>query len=304
MRAGRRRFDGVRAVAVLLTGVAVAVLVGMAVFLVVGSLPALRHEGWRFLLGNDWSYRRGTFGAAAMVYGTAAVSAVAILLAAPVGIGTAVFASEIGSRRVRMGLKVLVELLAGIPSVIYGLLGVLYLRNWIFALLDRGGVRLLSGDTLLTAGVLLAVMILPTVATLSDDALQGVPAATREAARGLGLTRAETTLGVVLPQALPGLVGAVLLALGRALGETIAVFLVVGRADNLLPASLASLRPLVDAGQTITSKLGGSEVNLAVGDPLHASALLALGLVLMGGVLLLTFAAGLLRRGLVVRGAR
>ena len=122
-----------------------------------------------------------------------------------------------------------------------------------------------------------------------------MPARARDAARGLGLTRAETAISVVLPQALPGLVGAFLLALGRALGETIAVFLVVGRAENRLPESLASLRPFLEAGQTLTSKLGGSETSIAVGDPLHTAALLGLGLVLMTTVLVLVGAADRLR---------
>jgi phosphate transport system permease protein len=189
----------------------------------------------------------------------------------------------------------LIELLAGVPSVVYGLLGVLFLRDWVYVLFERLGVDALSGDTLLTAGLLLGIMILPTVATLSDDALQSGPSRVREASRGLGLTRAEATLFVTLPQALPAIGGALLLGLGRALGETIAVFLVVGRADNLLPGNLASWRPAVDAGQTITSKLGGAETNIAVGDALHSSAIVALGAVLFAGVLLVTIGAELLR---------
>jgi phosphate transport system permease protein len=230
-----------------------------------------------------------------MLYGTAVVSLVALTLAAPVGIGTAIFASEICTRRVRLAIKLLVEILAGVPSVVYGLLGVLFLRDWLYVLFEKLGIDALSGDTLLTAGILLAVMILPTVATLTDDALQSVPSRVREASRGLGLTRAESTLFVILPQALPSIAGALLLGLGRALGETIAVFLVVGRADNLLPESLTSWRPLVDAGQTITSKLGGAETNIAVGDPLHSSAIVALAAILFGSVLAVTIAAEALR---------
>jgi len=174
----------------------------------------------------------------------------------------------------RLLVKAAVELLAGVPSVVYGLLGLLLLRNWIYRLLEPW--EPLSGDTLLTAGVLLAVMILPTVITLSDDALGGVPAAQRQAARALGLNRAEVVLGVSLRQALPGVAAAVLLALGRAVGETIAIFLVVGRQDNQWPERLLSLRPLGEAGQTMTSKLAGSETFLAMGDPLHWAAMLGL----------------------------
>ena len=194
-------------------------------------------------------------------------------------------------QRLRVTLKVGVELLAGIPSVVYGLLGVLFLRDWIAALYDRIGVDALSADTLFTGGILLAVMVLPTIATLSEDALHSVPLAAREAARGLGLTRSETIAGVVVPRAAAGIIGAVLLGFGRAAGETIAVFLVVGRADNR-PLRFGSI---VDAGQTITSKLGGSETNIAVGDALHMSALMMLALVLLLFVLAATFAAEALR---------
>lgn len=277
-----------------MTGVAFAALAGAAVYLIAGSIPALRDQGLKFFTG-PWGYRQQHFGVAAMLYGSAVVAAIALLLAIPVAIGTAVFTSEICSRRLRMLLKVTVELLAGIPSVVYGLLGVLFLRDWMGAAFARLGTDSLSPDTLLTGGVLLAVMILPTIATLADDALHAVAPSVREAARGLGLTRGESITWIVLPRALSGIVAAVLLGFGRAVGETIAVFLVVGRADNRLPHSLFSLAPIADAGQTITSKLGGSEPNIAAGDPLHTSALFALALLLLVVVLAVTTIAEGLR---------
>lgn len=295
----RPRPDAIRALSLVFATLAAGSLVAIAGFLLVKSIPALRHEGLGLFTKNHWAFRKEAFGAAAMLYGTAVVSAVALVLAAPIGLGAALFTSEICPPHVRLAVKLLVELLAGIPSVVYGLLGVLFLRNWMSSFFERMSWDAPSGDTLLTAGVLLAVMILPTVATLADDALQSVPSRARDAARGLGLTRAETVVSVVFPQALPGLVGALLLALGRALGETIAVFLVVGRAENKLPANLFSLRPLLDAGQTITSKLGGAETNIAVGNTLHTSALLALGLILLATVLVLTVAADVLRSRLL-----
>jgi phosphate transport system permease protein len=124
-------------------------------------------------------------------------------------------------------------------------------------------------------------MILPTIMTLADDALRGVSNAQRTAARGLGLTRSEAVLAIAIPQARSGLIAAALLGFGRALGETIAVFLVVGRQDNQLPDSFWSLRPVIEAGQTLTSKLGGAETNIAYGDPLHWSAIVGLGVMLM-----------------------
>lgn len=231
------------------------------------------------LAGTEWFYRAGRFGALPMLYGTLAVSAVALLVAVPVGVGAAVFSAEILTGRARLLVKTTVELLAAVPSVVYGLLGVVLLRGWVYRLLAAW--EPLSGDTLLTGGLLLGVMILPTVMTFSDDALMAVPARQKAAARALGLTRAEVVFGVGLRQALPGLLSAVLLALGRALGETVAVFLVVGRQDNQWPERLLALTPLTEAGQTLTSKLGGSETFLAIGDPAHWSALMGLALVLL-----------------------
>lgn len=252
------------------------------------SLPVWRHAGFGYLSGKQWFYRAELFGVLPMIYGSLVVAAVAMLLAAPLGLGAAIFTAEYLPRRVRLPVKVLVELLAGIPSVVYGLLGVLLLRGWVAHLLAPFDP--LSGDTLLTGGMLLAVMVLPTVMSLADDALRGVPAAQRQAARGLGLGQAQTIFAVTLPQALPGLVAALLLALGRALGETIAVFLVIGRQDNQWPEHLLSLRPLAAAGQSLTTKLGGTETFIAYGDPLHWAAMVALGLVLLalsGGITLI-----------------
>src|SRR5882757_4363952 len=241
------------------------------------SLPVWKHEGWGYLTGTKWFFRQHQFGALPMIYGSLVVALVALLLAAPIGFGAAIFTAEY--LPLRLALKILIELLAGVPSVVYGLLGILLLRDWIYDAF--AGFDPLSGDTLLTGGVLLAVMVLPTIVTLSDDALRAVPAAQRRAARSLGLTRAETILSVSLPQAARGLGAALLLGFGRALGETIAVFLVVGRQDNNLPASLFSLRPLLESGQTLTSKLGSSETNIAFGDPMHWAAIAGLGLILL-----------------------
>ena len=193
-----------------------------------------------------------------------------------------------------MVFKLLIELLAGVPSVVYGILGMLLLRQWVYAALERWGVW--TGDTLLTAGILLAVMILPTVVTLSDDALRGVPTSHRQAAQALGLTRTEMIWAVSLPEALPGLLAAVLLGLGRALGETIAVFMVVGRQDNQLPESFLSLRQLLEPGQTLTTKLGGAETFIAYSEPLHWSAMVGLAVVLLVLVLGVTLGGALLAR--------
>lgn len=263
----------------LFSALAVAFVAILVVLFVWQSLPAWRHAGVSLLNEPKWFYRQQQFGALAMIYGTVMVALVALLLAAPIGIGAAVFSAEFVPRRFRLSVKIVIELLAGIPSVVYGLLGILFLRGWIYDALTPFDP--LSGDTLLTAGILLGVMILPTVMTLCDDALRGVPLAHRLAGRGLGLTQSEVVMSICLPQAARGVVAAVLLALGRALGEAIAVFLVVGRQDNQWSSNLFSLRPLIEAGQTLTSKLSGSETNIAYGDPLHWAAMISLGLVLL-----------------------
>ncbi len=289
-----RSWTWTRMVSFAFTALTVAFLTGMIVLFVWQSLPVWKQSGSAYITGKSWYFRQQEFGALAMIYGTLVVSLVALLLAAPIGVGAALFTAEVLPRPWRLPVKATIELLAGVPSVVYGLLGILFLRNWVYDGLES--FDLLSGDTLLTAGVLLAVMILPTVMTLSDDALSSVSAAQRRAARGLGLTRAETAISVSLAQSWRGVVSALLLALGRVLGETIAVFLVVGRRDNALPESLFVLRPLVEAGQTLTSKLGGSETNIAYGDPLHWAAIVGLGLILLTIVAGITYLGSRLMR--------
>ncbi len=282
-----------RAFSWLFTGFALAVLVLLVGVFAWQSIPAWQHEGTSYVTGTKWFFRQHQFGALSMIYGSVVVALIALLLAAPLGLGAAVFISEYLPRRARLAAKMLIEMLAGIPSVVYGLLGILLLRDWVYDTFER--FEPLSGDTLLTAGILLAVMILPTIVTLADDALRAVPAAQRRAGRALGLTRAETIWGLCLPQARRGIGAAMLLSLGRALGETIAVFLVVGRQDNNVPASLFSPNQLLEAGQTLTSKLGSSETNIAYGDPLHWGAIMGLGLLLLVLTGLVTL-LGMLRR--------
>ena len=277
----------------LFSGLAALSVLAMLAIVAAESLPAWRHSGLSLISGRVWFFRAETFGALPMLYGTVVVAAIALVLAGPIAIGAALFTAEVLPRRLRPIVKGSIELLAAVPSVVYGLLGILFLRDWIFHLLAPWDP--LSGDTLLTGGVLRGVMILPTVMTLADDALVGVESRQRLAARGLGLNRSETVLEVTLPQARSGLGAALALGLGRALGETIAVFLVIGRQDNQWPESLLSLAPLAGAGQTLTTKLGGSETFLAYGDPLHWGAMMGLSLVLLALTLTITLAARLLR---------
>lgn len=288
-RTWRGRFSVTWLLSWVFTGMTVLFLGSLVTVFFWQSLPVWRGSNEGHFFGTQWFYRQHLFGTLPMIYGTAVVALVALLLAVPVGIGAAVCTSEMLPPQLRLGVKVFIELLAGIPSVVYGLLGILFLRNWVYRILTPWDP--LSGDTLLTAGILVGVMILPTVMTLADDALRGVSSVQRQAARGLGLNRTETIWSVVLPQAWPGMVAAVLLSFGRALGEMIAVFLVVGRQDNQWPRNLFSLQPLMQSGQTLSSKLGGSETNIAYGDPLHWAAIISLGLLLLIQVMAVTLIA-------------
>lgn len=282
----RRKFSFTRWSCVGFSVLALVALLSIALLFIVQALPAWREDGLGFITGRKWFYRQDDYGTAPMIYGTLAVASVAMLLAAPIGIGSAIFCACFLPARLRLIFKVSIELLAGVPSVVYGLLGVLLLRNWIYKALEDYDV--ISGDTLLTAGLLLGIMILPTLITLADDALYQVPLSSRLAARGLGLTNTETVLHITLPYAWRGLIAGLLLALGRACGEMIAVFLVVGRQDNQWPEKLLSPRPLIEAGQTLSTKLGSSEINIAYGHPSHWSAMVGVGLLLLVIVTTLT----------------
>ncbi len=256
----------------------------MAVFLIAGSHEVVESIGLEFLTKADWYYCYDRFGAAAMIYGSVVVASIAVAVATPLAFGAAIFTSEFLHGHTGIIIKGFIELLAGIPSVVYGLLGVLYLRPYLFNLTSRLYPE--SGDTLLTAGILVGVMILPTIVSLGDDAIRGISKHDREVARSLGLTKSETFIHGVLPKAYPGLIAAVLLGIGRAMGETIAVFLVVGRADNRLPDPWYALTPLIEGGQTLTSKLGGSEVFISYGSTLHWSAIVGLGAILFFSTLI------------------
>ena len=270
----------------------------LSTLLVLGFALAGVHAGpvtWAGLLGGTvWDPVGGVFGAASMVYGTVAVSALSLLIAVPLGWAAAVGLSEHVPPRLARPLRTGVELLAAVPSIVYGLVGIALVRPLVASVGDVPG-----GDSLLAAGLVLGVMVLPTVVAVSVDALAAVPAGVREAAAALGLTRSEVVRSAVLPLARPGLRAAVLLGLARALGETIAVFLVIGRADGRLPRPGHVLQSLFEPGQTLTTKLGGPEPVLAGAVGPHRAALSALALLLLGTVALTTVlgAGGLRRRG-------
>jgi phosphate transport system permease protein len=293
---GDRIFEGLAlASAALILLIAVIFLVA----LVIPALPAIRQFGLGFFVTRTWDPVRQTFGALPALYGTLVTSAIGIVIAFPIGLGAAIFLAE----EARLGflrgpLSFTVELLAGIPSVVIGL--------WAFFILTplmRDNVEPFLKHTLgflplfqgtangygyLTAGVVLAIMVLPIMIALSRDVLRAVPRALREGSLALGATKAETIWSVVLPYARAGITGAVLLSLGRALGETIAVTMVIGNRP-VISASLFS------SGYTLPSVLA-NEFTEAVG-PLYQGALFYLGLVLV----LITIVVNVLARLLVWR---
>ena len=216
-----------------------------------------------------------------MLYGTFAVALIAMLIAAPLGVLSAVAISEYLPRTLRIPVKAALELLAGIPSIIYGLIGIALLSPFLSDIFD-----LQSGRTIFAGGILLSVMILPTIVTLSEDAFHNIPYVYRETGAGLGCYRYEIIKDILLPIAKSDIIGAMLLALGRALGETMAVMLVIGSIDRI-PSPVTNI---LSPGQTITSKLGREISESAFGSP-HFQALIFMALILLVIVVVLTASA-------------
>lgn len=267
----------------LLAALASGVVVFIFLFLLIQGTPVFAQMGSSFFFGEEWLPGE-TYGAWPLIFGSLVVTGLALLCVLPPAIGCALFTSEYLSPKPRRAMKAVMELLAGVPGILYGLLGVSFLAVWV-----RDVLGLIDGNTLLTASLLLAVMVLPTIMTLSEDACRAVPGEYRDTARALGLTRAEVVFGVVLPQALPGIAGAVMLGLGRAMGETVAVMLVIGGLDRVpLP-----WYDVTQPGQNIPSKLG-REAAEALGSGMHWNALIASGLVLFIMVMLFSLAGHLL----------
>ncbi len=246
----------------------VAVLLALVVTLVSGSSEAFRHSGLSFLWSGTWDDNRKVYGAGIFVVGTLITTFVALLLAVPIGVGSAAYLSEMAPCRLAQPLSVLIDLIAAVPSIVVGLWGLLVLvplfehhvEPWLSRLPLLGHLVFAGaplGSSLLLASVVLAVMILPTVVALSRTALSGVPVADREAARALGATRWQVTSRAVVPSARSGIEAAVTLAMGRALGETIAVAMVVGN-RVAMPHGLSTtlLAPGATLGSAIITTFG------------------------------------------------
>ncbi len=274
------------------------VLLGAEV--VVAAWPALTAFKFSFLTSSRWDAVEGVFGAAPAIYGTIVSSVLALVIATPLAIGVAIFLSEFAPPWLRTPVAFLVDLLAAIPSVVYGLWGIFVmvpaLREYVMPFLaDR--LHLAStpffsgpayGPSMLAAGLILAIMVLPYISAVTREVLMAVPRAQREAALALGATRWEMIWGAVLPYASSGIVGGVILGLGRALGETMAVTMVIGNRHEISASLFAP-------GYTMASLIA-NEFSEATND-LHLSALMAVGAVL----LLLTVIVNAIARWLVWR---
>jgi phosphate transport system permease protein len=262
-----------------------ALLGGVLLALAIGAWPALSKFGFGFLITERWNPVTENFGALAPIYGTIVTSVIAMLIAVPVGLMIALFLTELCPPALRRPIGITIELLAGIPSIIYGIWGLFVLAPFLqqyvqpYLIAAFGEVPLLSslfagppyGIGMLTAGLILAIMVLPFISSISRDVFEAVPPVLKEAAFGLGCTTWEVFRSVVLPFARVGVIGGVMLALGRALGETMAITFVIGNAHRVSASILAP-------GTTISATIA-NEFTEAVGD-LYTSALIALGLIL------------------------
>jgi phosphate transport system permease protein len=280
---------------ILFAVLVIAVAVVMVVTLTVQSWPALTRFGLSFLVSQQWSVGTDHFGALVFIFGTLYTSFLALLLAVPLSLGVAIFLSELAPARLRGPVSTLVELLAAVPSVVYGLWGIFVLTALVRSPLETwlgahfGAIPLFGGPAygsgILAAALILTVMIVPTIAAISRDVLRAVPREQREGLLALGATRWETITRVVVPYARAGIVGAIILGLGRAVGETMAVTMVIGNGRSIGP----SLFAITD---TLASVIA-NQFTEATGT-LYPAALLELGLILFVLAIVLNVLARLL----------
>jgi len=280
--------------------VMVLIVGAMIVALASHSMLSIREFGFGFLTGREWNPIKGQFGALAFIYGTIASSLIALLISVPLSLGIAIFLVEQAPNYVARPVTFLVELLAAIPSVVYGLWGIFvlapFLRVYVEPPLARwfGWLPLFQGPItgigLLTGGVILAIMVTPIVSAVARDVLSAVPNTQREAALALGATKWETTL-VVLVNGAPGIAGAVILGLGRAIGETMAVTMVIGNRPEI---SLSLFQPSYTLASVVANEFTEATADL------YLSSLVELGLILF----LVTFVVNAIARVLVWRVTR
>jgi phosphate ABC transporter permease protein PstC len=295
-----RRADPLfKAILTGLAGLILVLIVFFFIFLIRKAEPAFSHQGFfSFLFTNDWNPSKAIYGAWPLVAGTLITSAIALLIGVPVAVATALFVTELSPLRLRGPLVILVELLAAVPSVVYGLWGIFVLipklkpaEQWFsdtFSFLPLVGGNV-AGPNYFIAGLILAIMILPIVSAISREVMSTVPQDLKEASLALGATRWEMIRMAVLPYSRAGITGAAMLGLGRAIGETIAVTLVIGNSPTIG-------KQIFDQGYTLAAVIA-NVFGAAANDKLHSGALIAAGLVLFVLTLLVNgIARGLVRR--------
>jgi phosphate transport system permease protein len=297
---------GDRVYVAIITGFALCVPLLLVLLLwevALAGWPALRQFGLDFLTSSEWDPVKRNFGAAPAIFGTVVTSIVALIIATPLALGVAIFLSEYAPRRLRQPIAFFVDLLAAIPSVVYGLWGIFVLvpllREHVIPFLrDTAHLDVLPifsgpsyGNSMLAAGLILAIMVLPYISSVSREVLLAVPRSQREAALALGATRWEMIQKAVIPFAKSGIIGGIILGLGRALGETMAVTMLIGNKHDI---SVSLLAP----GYTMASLIANEFSEAS--DDLHLSALMAVGFVL----LVLTLVVNALARWLVWRVSR
>lgn len=289
--------EGFRVLSVALASLVGLVLLGILLTVLFGSREAVARFGLRFLVLSDWDPVSDTYGAFTAIYGTIVTSILALLIAVPLGVGTAIFITEnLIPLRLRQLLGVMVELLAAIPSVVLGLWAIFVMEPFLRPILEfvHRGFGWLSffstvpqGPGMAPAILILVVMVLPIITAIARDSLQQVPSELRQAAYGVGTTRWGAILQVILPAAVSGITGGVMLALGRAMGETMAVTMIIGNSNNF---SWSLLAP----GNTIASMLANQ---FGEADGFQVSALMYAAVVLMVLTLLVNvFAQWVVRR--------
>lgn len=261
--------------------VAVAGVVLIFVFVGVRGWPIFAEVGlWDFISGSEWSPTRGAYGILPFIYGSVVVMLGALVLGTPLAVGTAIFLSEIASPRVRSIVRPAVELLAGIPSVIYGFFGLLILRPIIARMTDGLGFGAVTG------WIILAIMIVPTIATLSEDALRSIQPGIREASYAMGATTWQTIYKVLVPAAKIGIIDAIILGMGRAIGETMAVLMVLGNAP-WIPTGIA--QPI----STLTTQI---VMDMPYATGMHRTALFGMAIILFVASMLLVAAVRMISK--------
>jgi phosphate transport system permease protein len=279
------------------------IFIGVIGALIVGAMPAFKAFGFGFLTTEAWSPARDRFGALGPIYGTLVTSVIAMLIALPVGIGIAVFLTELCPRMLRRPIGIAIELLAGIPSIIYGIWGLFVFAPFFQAYVQEPMIEALDGVPvlgtlfggapfgigILTAGIILSIMILPFTAAVTRDVLETVPSVLKEAAYGVGATNWEVIRKVALPYAQAGVVGGAMLALGRALGETMAVTFVIGNAHRIEPSLFAP-------GTSISASIANEFTEATT--EIYLASLIELGLLLFVITFIVLAAAQLMLRSM------